>query len=62
MPELNHKGPEGKGSKTGRKLGVCKKSETEQNELAELGKGQAKRRHSGGGKGLGKRLKYNINI
>ena len=62
MSNLNRKGPVGLGSKTGRKLGICNKSEAEQNEICELGKGQAKRRHSGGGKGQGKRLKYNINV
>ena len=59
MPQLDHKGPEGKGSKTGRKLGKCHKNEAEQKEIGELGKGQGKRHHSGGGKGKGKRLQYN---
>jgi hypothetical protein len=57
MPKLNGTGPEGKGSKTGRKLGNCEKksfSELWQN----LGKGMGKRRKSGGGEGRGKRLKY----
>jgi len=61
MPHLNQKGPENKGPKTGRKLGKCKKNETEQNEMGELGKGLGKRRHSEGGQGKGKRLKYNEN-
>jgi len=58
MPKMNGTGPEGKGPKTGRGLGKCKKSTPE--ELNEnLGKGMGKRRKSGGGKGMGKRLKYN---
>ncbi len=62
MPHLDHKGPDGLGSKTGRKLGKCNKTVTEQNEINELGIGQGKRRNSGGGKGQGKRLKYNEKI
>lgn len=58
MPHLNHTGPEGKGPKTGRKLGKCHKTVKEESQIGELGKGQGKRRHSGGGKGKGKRLKY----
>jgi len=58
MPQMNGTGPEGKGPKTGRGLGRCKKSTPE--ELNEkLGKGLGKRRKSGGGEGRGKRLKYN---
>ncbi|OFX40912.1 MAG: hypothetical protein COS14_04985 [Bacteroidetes bacterium CG02_land_8_20_14_3_00_31_25] len=62
MPQLDHTGPEGKGPKTGRKLGKCFKNETEQKEIGKFGKGQGARRNSGGGKGKGKRLKYNINV
>lgn len=62
MPYLDHTGPEGKGPKTGRKLGKCHKNETEQKKIGELGTGQGKRRNSGGGKGKGKRLKYNKNV
>ena len=62
MSHLNHKGPDGLGPKTGRKLGNCKKNETEQKEIGELSKGQGKRRHSGDGKGKGKRLKYNQKV
>jgi len=58
MPHLDHTGPKGKGPKTGRKLGKCKKIQTEQKEIGELGKGQGERRHSGAGKGKGKRIKY----
>jgi len=58
MPKMNGTGPEGKGSKTGRGLGKCKKTSSEK--LKEnLGKGMGKRRKSGGGEGRGKRLKYN---
>lgn len=57
MPKLNGSGPEGKGPKTGRGLGKCKKTSFE--ELFErLGKGMGKRRKAGGGEGQGKRLKY----
>jgi len=58
MPHLNGTGPNGEGSKAGRKLGECHKTEAEQKEVGELGKGQGKRRKSGGGTGHGKRLKY----
>ena len=56
MPRLNGTGPEGKGPKTGRKLGRCKEPEdlTGKNKL---GTGLGKRRKSGGGKGRGQRLK-----
>ncbi|MFO7977160.1 MAG: DUF5320 family protein [Bacteroidales bacterium] len=48
MPNLDHKGPEGKGSKTGRGLGDCsERSFTEK--LLNLGKGLGKRRKAGGG-------------
>lgn len=58
MPKMNGTGPDGKGSKTGRGLGKCKKSTAEEiNE--KLGKGMGKRRKSGSGEGKGKRLKYN---
>ncbi len=56
MSHLNHKGPENAGPKTGRKLGDCKKTAEELKEMGELGKGEEKRRHAGGGKGKGKRL------
>ncbi len=59
MPHLDKIGPENKGFKTGRKLGICQKSESDMNETGEIGKGQGKRRHSGSGEGQGKRLKYN---
>jgi hypothetical protein len=59
MPHLDHTGPENEGSKTGRKLGMCHKTDEEQFFAGELGKGLGKRRLSGGGKGKGNRLKYN---
>ncbi len=54
MPRLDHTGPEGKGPKTGRKLGRCKKTEEEQQE-AQLGRGLGKQRRVGGGEGKGRR-------
>lgn len=59
MPHLNHTGPESEGSKTGRKLGKCRKTEEEQLQAGTLGKGLAVRRHTGGGPGKGKRIKHN---
>lgn len=58
MPHLDHKGPESLGPKTGRKLGLCKKTESEKKEMGELGKGQAAHRHSCNEEGKGKRIKY----
>jgi hypothetical protein len=52
---MNGTGPEGKGPKSGRGLGLCKK-DLKDEEIARLGKGQGKRRKSGGGTGKGKRL------
>ena len=57
MPKLDGTGPEGEGSQSGRKLGKCSKA-TEDEKLQKLGKGMGKKRHSGGGTGKGKRLKY----
>ncbi len=57
MPKLNGTGPEGKGTKTGRGLGKCEKKPF-QELLEKLGAGQGKRRKTGGGKGLGRRSKY----
>ena len=61
MPHLDRTGPCGEGEKTGRKLGECLKTEVEHKTPGELGKGQGKRRKSGGGVGQGKRLNYNLN-
>jgi len=55
MPHLDRTGPEGEGPATGRGLGKCRKGK--KNDLDKLGKGQGKRRQSGGGKGEGRRLK-----
>jgi len=58
MAQMNGTGPKGKGPKTGRGLGKCKK--VPQEELnQQVGKGMGKRRKSGSGIGGGKRLKYN---
>ncbi len=57
MPKLNGTGPEGKGSKTGRGLGKCAENSFEELQQ-KLDKGMGKRRKSGGGEGMGKRLKY----
>jgi len=55
MPKMNGTGPDGKGPKTGRGLGRCRK--TSQEEISsDLGKGMGKRRKTGGGTGKGKRL------
>jgi hypothetical protein len=62
MPHLNHTGPEDKGPKTGRKLGLCRKTDDETNSIGELGKGLGKKYHSGGGQGKGRRLKNNQKI
>lgn len=59
MPHLDNKGPESIGEKTGRILGKCSKNQDECTTANELGKGLGKRRHSNGGEGKGKRLKYN---
>ena len=55
MPQLNHKGPEGNGPKTGRKLGKCKKSENEKSDSAIPIVRLRKRIHSL--EGIGKRQK-----
>lgn len=60
MPHINSTGPEGKGPKTGRELGKCKKISSEA-EINKLGIGLGKRRKSGGGLGKGKRLQSGSN-
>jgi len=55
MPHLNHTGPEGKGSKTGRGLGKCSKNG--EADLEKMGKGKGLKRKSEGGTGRGGRLK-----
>jgi len=59
MPKMNGTGPEGKGSRTGRGLGHCKENTTKE-DISKLGKGQGKRRKSGGGTGKGKRLQSGV--
>ena len=59
MPQLDKTGPEGKGPKTGRKLGFGTKKSSDEL-LLQLGKGLGLRRRSGGGTGKGMRLKSNI--
>ena len=55
MPKLNGLGPDGKGAKTGRKLGKC--TSFDNNSLLErLGKGLGLKRRCGGGKGQGRRI------
>lgn len=49
-------GPDGKGPKTGRRLGKCKINTTGEL-ISKLGTGQGKKRNAGGGTGKGKRLK-----
>lgn len=61
MPKLDHTGPSHEGPKTGRKLGKCHKTESDQLQIGDFGVGKSERHHSGGGPGKGKRLKYNQN-
>lgn len=58
MANLNHKGPEGQGPKTGRKLGKCKKTDDELKQIGEIETGQRKRHHSKNFCGKGKRMRY----
>ena len=46
MPQINGTGPEGKGQKTVRRLGLCK-TNLNKIDLLKLGKGQCKKRKSG---------------
>ena len=59
MPQLDKTGPSGDGAGKGRKLGLCKETDTNES-LEKLGKGMRLKRKSGGGKGRGKRLKCNL--
>ena len=47
MSQLNGKGPEEKGSKTGRGLGNCKRNNMNKENLHLLGQGMGKRRKAG---------------
>jgi hypothetical protein len=60
MPHMNMTGPEGKGPKTGRALGKCRKNSFGEL-LSRLGKGLGKRRQTGGGTGKGKRARSGLN-
>lgn len=55
MPHLNHKGPVGEGSRTGRGLGLCRKRD--EDDINKLGQGLGLKRRSGGGTGKGMRFK-----
>lgn len=57
MSNLDHKGPEGLGPKTGKKLGRCRKTEAENKETIESGNEKFNRCRNGSGKG--KRLQNN---
>lgn len=59
MPGMNHTGPEGKGPRTGRSLGRCRKpaDTAPDSDEYKLGKGMGLKRKSGGGQGKGRRLK-----
>lgn len=59
MPHLDHTGPEGKGPRSGRGLGKCRKPEESSDDSGEyqLGKGMGMKRKTGGGRGEGRRLK-----
>ena len=59
MPKMNGTGPEGKGPKTGRRLGRCKKNTSEELQ-SKPGKGPGNRRQAGGGRGEGKRLRSGL--
>ncbi|MDD3876671.1 MAG: DUF5320 domain-containing protein [Bacteroidales bacterium] len=54
MPKLDGTGPDGKGSRTGRKLGKCNNL-PEEEKLNKMGKGMGQRRNTGGGQGKGNR-------
>jgi len=60
MSKLNGTGPEGDGSLSGRKLGLCEDLASIQEKLEKLGKGLGKRKYVGGGVGHGKRLKAGL--
>jgi hypothetical protein len=58
MPQMNHTGPEGKGPRTRRGLGRCRKpvDATADSEEYQMGKGMGIKRKSGGGKSKGRRI------
>lgn len=59
MSKMNGTGPEGKGPGTGRGLGRCRKKDPVEL-AAQIGKGEGKRRKTGGGTGEGKRKKSGL--
>jgi hypothetical protein len=63
MPKLDHTGPGGKGPKSGRKLGKCRKTPSDLSDSGVLGKGRGAKNNSESencsGKGL--RKKYFTN-
>ncbi|MGQ1946905.1 DUF5320 domain-containing protein [Geofilum sp. OHC36d9] len=60
MPGMDGKGPEGRGSATGRGLGNCKNN-SEKKSGVRIGQGLGLRRKAGGGQGGGKRKQYGNN-
>lgn len=59
MPQLDGKGPEKKGARSGRGLGRCD-TKADREALNKLGKGMGLKRKSGGGKGKERRLKSGV--
>ena len=55
MPRMNGTGPEGKGPKTGRRLGKCKNGSKEE-PRQRYGKGMGKRHKGSRGEGRGKHI------
>lgn len=60
MAQLNGTGPDAQGKRNGRGLGKCQSNIDDAASLNKLGKGLGLRRQSGGGSGLGKRLKSGL--
>lgn len=58
MAHLNHRGPEENGPKTGRKLGLCRKTEEEKKSTGEMGIGMGNHYHHPDATGNGKRINY----
>lgn len=58
MPNRDGTGPEGEGTRSGRKLGNCRKV-TDNAKQQLYGKGMGKNRNSGSGEGKGNCLKRN---
>jgi hypothetical protein len=59
MPQLDGKGPEKKGARSGRGLGLCN-AKDDSEALNKLGKGMGLKCKSGGGKGKDRRLKSGV--